>query len=317
MDKKKPTMAFASVFVLVLGLALLRDLLKSNAIGILTVSFILAVIAPLFSLWWWKYKESKKLYQKLETLDIDDSSKKFIKQQVQDLSIKVGIQEPFIDIVESEEEFAYAFQTYEKKGTIRISTKAFNKWSKEVLFGVLAHEFSHLENKDSLKGLGRMSIAIFILSIVFFFIKNGVGYLLPFFFIMETFKIRDREYEADLRAVELTSLPVVLSYMVHANMTRKKFFSDQKSKIKEIFNWRWYKVKDKFLALIKLFSFNLISYALDNFSTYPSWSKRINNILESKGIELNSKDLNNLIKELESLSNKNISLNQYNWDNLK
>lgn len=157
---------------------------------------------------------------------------------VENLCIAAGIKTPKINIIEDNSLNAFASGITEKTYTVTLSRGIINKLNDEELEGVIAHELSHIRNKDvrllivSIIFVGIFAFLVEIMLRSFFYSSitrsrgrgsdkgRGIGMLIALalavagFIITSLFRFaisRKREYMADAGAAQLTKRPKALA----------------------------------------------------------------------------------------------------------
>jgi heat shock protein HtpX len=159
---------------------------------------------------------------------------------VENLCITAGMRTPKINIIEDDSLNAFASGINEKSYTVTLSRGIINKLNDEELEGVIAHEISHIRNKDvrllivSIIFVGIFAFLVEILLRSFFYSGmtrgrgrgrgsdkgRGIGMLIALalaiagFIITSLFRFaisRKREYMADAGAAQLTKRPGALA----------------------------------------------------------------------------------------------------------
>jgi heat shock protein HtpX len=155
---------------------------------------------------------------------------------VENLCIAAGMKTPKINIIEDDSLNAFASGINEKTYTVTLSRGIINKLNDEELEGVIAHELSHIRNKDvrllivSIIFVGIFAFLVEILLRSFFYSGmrrsrrndrgRGIYMLIALalaiagFIITTLFRFaisRQREYMADAGAAELTKRPEALA----------------------------------------------------------------------------------------------------------
>ena len=201
---------------------------------------------------------------------------------VENLCISVGIKTPKINIIEDTSLNAFASGINEKTYCISLSRGIIEKLNKEELEGVIAHELSHIRNKD---------VRLLIISIIFVGIfaflsefllrslvyssnsnrkKDGrivivgivlaaIGYLLSVFFKLAL--SRKREYLADAGAVQLTKKPLALASALKKVSEDSRIEAVQRKDVAQLFIDNPQEKKSSFFSKI--------------FSTHPPIKERI------------------------------------------
>jgi heat shock protein HtpX len=155
---------------------------------------------------------------------------------VENLSIAAGMKTPKINIIEDDSLNAFASGINDKTYTVTLSRGIINKLSDDELEGVIAHELSHIRNKDvrllivSIIFVGIFAFLVEILLRSFFYSSmsrsrrndrgRGIYMLIALvlaiagFIITSLFRFaisRKREYMADAGAAQLTKRPEALA----------------------------------------------------------------------------------------------------------
>ncbi len=157
---------------------------------------------------------------------------------LENLCIAAGMKTPKINIIEDDSLNAFASGITEKTYTVTLSRGIINKLNDEELEGVIAHELSHIRNKDvrllivSIIFVGIFAFLVEIMLRSFFYSSmtrsrgrgsdkgRGIGMLIALalavagFIITSLFRFaisRKREYMADAGAAQLTKRPKALA----------------------------------------------------------------------------------------------------------
>src|SRR3989344_4748506 len=132
-------LALLSAIVLALGFFIggKAGLTIAFAIALL-INFVSFFFAHKIVLWIYKAKETpKSRYPQLHSI-------------VEEVSKEAGIPKPKVYIVPSEAPNAFATGPSYKKGVVAVTEGILQLLSKEELKGVIAHEISHIKNRDIL-----------------------------------------------------------------------------------------------------------------------------------------------------------------------
>ncbi|MBN2184738.1 MAG: M48 family metallopeptidase [Candidatus Krumholzibacteriota bacterium] len=229
-----------TVFLLILGY-FLGDFYGSGYFGMgLAVTF--AVISALLSY----YGGDKMILGMSKALRIEKKDYPQLFNVVEELSIAAGVPVPAIYVIDDTAPNAFATGRDPGHSAVAITTGLLEKLDRDELQGVMAHELSHIGNRDILFS---MMVGIMVGSIVLisdFFLrsvfwgggrkksrdKGGSGpmiiialllaILAPIFAkILQLAVSRQREYLADASAVQLTRYPAGLASAL------KKISSDE------------------------------------------------------------------------------------------
>jgi heat shock protein HtpX len=146
-----------------------------------------------------------------------------------ELAERAGIPKPRLYLVEDHQPNAFATGRNPEKGVVAVTTGLLQRMPSRELRGILAHEISHIRNRDTLIGTiaasvaGAISYAAHALSFAAFFgshssdeegSSGGILALLvaPFAgFLLQMAISRSREYLADESAARLTGDPGALA----------------------------------------------------------------------------------------------------------
>ena len=110
------------------------------------IAFIFAVILN-FASYWFSDKIVLKMYKAQE---VSESSAPDLYNIVRNLAMKAGLPMPRIFIIPEETPNAFATGRNEKHAVIAVTKGIMRILNKEELEGVIAHELSHIKNKDML-----------------------------------------------------------------------------------------------------------------------------------------------------------------------
>ena len=203
-----------------------------NTLFLTAVPFILIVVGTWFLIAWAGHAAFIRFATGAKELERKENKRVY--NLVENLCISKGMRMPKINIIEDDSLNAFASGIDEKSYTVTLSRGIINKLNDEELEGVIAHELSHIRNRD---------VRVLIISIIFVGIfaflaevafrslrfagggkKNGKGsgvvmlvaivvtavaYLIS---ILLRFGIsRKREYLADAGAADMTKKPYALA----------------------------------------------------------------------------------------------------------
>ena len=223
--------SWALIFVFVLMVAAIGWLfgqLTGFGISGLVIAVVIAV-----AMTWGSYFASDKIALSMSRAKPADEREYLqLHKIVEGLSLAAGMPKPRVYVVEDEAPNAFATGRNPKHGAVAVTTGLLAKMNRDELEGVMAHELSHIENRDTLI----MTLAVTLVGVIVllgdFFIRalwwgggrdsdrgGGLGLpiaiigialmiLAPFFAQMLQFAIsRRREFLADADAVFLTRHP--------------------------------------------------------------------------------------------------------------
>lgn len=205
------------------------DVVNENAFY--TIPWILAAVALWFVIAW--FSHTAMINRATGAMPLNRNENMRVYNLVENLCISRGMKNPKLFILEDESLNAYASGISESTFSITLSRGIINKLNDQELEGVIAHELTHIRNRD---------VRLLIVSIVFVGIfafvselalrsmrfsgggkgkkNNGVAILLIIalaligWLISVLFRFaisRQREYMADAGAVELTKNPEALA----------------------------------------------------------------------------------------------------------
>ncbi len=176
------------------------------------------------------YSHSSMISSATGSRSLQRTENKRVYNLVENLCISTGMKMPKINLIEDDSLNAFASGVDESSYTISLSRGIINKLNDEELEAVIAHELTHIRNKDvRLLIVSIIFVGIFAFLTEMFFRtlrfggkgkKDGriiiiglalaaIGYLISILF---RFAIsRKREYMADAGAVQLTKHPLALA----------------------------------------------------------------------------------------------------------
>lgn len=229
-SNKRKTWLFLSgffLFVILVGYVFSYTL---NDFGILYVAVIISIISSFVSYWW-----SDKIVLAMSSAKlIDHDSNRELYRIVENLCITAGLPAPKIYIIDDTAPNAFATGRNPEHAVIAVTSGLLSKLEKSELEGVIAHELSHIGNRDILLAtLVTVMVGIVVLLADWFrrwsffgFHKNNdrdrdpritlaltiaaivLSILAPFFAYMMQFAIsRKREFLADASGALLTRYP--------------------------------------------------------------------------------------------------------------
>ncbi len=212
-----------------------QDSGAANAHFLQSVPFVLIGVSIWFLIAWAGHASFIRMATGSKPLERRENKRVY--NLVENLCIQLGIRTPAIYVIEDESLNAFASGISEKSYSVSLSTGIINKLTDEELEGVIAHELTHIRNRD---------VRLLIISIIFVGIfsflaemalrslrfssgsrKKDGGYIILiaiavtaicyFISLFLRFGIsRSREYLADAGAAEMTKKPYAL-----ANALRK------------------------------------------------------------------------------------------------
>jgi len=206
--------------------------IDNNALFLSVVPFILISVGVWFLIAWAGHSTLIRLATGAKPLDRKENKRVY--NLVENLCISMGMKMPKINIIQDDSLNAFASGIDEKSYSVTLSTGIINKLDDEELEGVIAHELTHIRNRDtrvliisiifvgifaflaevafrSLRFAGRGKKdskgggAVILIAII----VTAVAYLIS---MLLRFGIsRKREYLADAGASEMTKKPYALA----------------------------------------------------------------------------------------------------------
>ncbi|MFP4367776.1 MAG: M48 family metallopeptidase [Bacteroidales bacterium] len=253
------------------------------------VPWLLGAVLLWFIIAW--YANTSIIRKAAGARPLERKDNKRVYNLLENLCIATGMKMPKINIIEDDSLNAFASGINEKSYTITLSRGIINKLNDEELESVIAHELSHIRNKDvrllivSIIFVGIFAFLVEILLRSFFYSSmtrsrgrgsdrgRGIGMLIALalaivgFFITTLFRFaisRKREYMADAGAAQLTKRPKALASAL------KKISQD--SKIEAVTRKD---VAQLFIDNPKEPKKDLFSFFNGLFATHPPIEKRI------------------------------------------
>ena len=206
------------------GLMLLVGFLLGGQTG-LTIALIIAILMN-FSMFWFSDRIVLFIYKAKEA---DRNEHKELYKMVSELSKEAGMPMPKVCIVPSEQPNAFATGKGPKSAVVACTTGILKLLNKEELKGVIAHEISHVKNKDILITTIAATIAA-VISYIAMFARFGaifggdddnrgniisiliLAILTPIIAMIIQLAIsRSREYLADETGARLIKNPTALA----------------------------------------------------------------------------------------------------------
>ena len=201
----------------------------ANTTFLTAIPFVLAGVGIWFLIAWAGHSAMIKLATGSKPLERKENKRVY--NLVENLCIQQGLQTPRINIIEDDSLNAFASGINQKNYTISLSRGIIEKLTDEELEGVIAHELTHIQNRD---------VRLLIISIIFVGIfaflaemamrslrfgsgkKKGAGYIILVILVVSAVSYlislflrfgisRSREYLADAGAAEMTKKPYALA----------------------------------------------------------------------------------------------------------
>ncbi len=225
-NKRKTWFLLSSFFIFVMGVAYVFSVYFNDS-SIVYFAVIFATLSSFASYWW----SDKMVLKMSHAHELKFEENKELYRLVENLCITAGLPLPKIYIIYDSAPNAFATGRDPEHAVIALTTGIINKLEKSELEGVIAHELSHIGNRDILiatlttvlvgvvvlladwfrhyafyarrdsKRNGNLQLIIIILAIV-------LSILAPIFAYMMQFAIsRKREFLADANGALLTRYP--------------------------------------------------------------------------------------------------------------
>jgi len=210
------------------------ETMDPNTVFISVLPFVLAGVGIWFLIAWAGHAAFIRLSTGARPLERKENKRVY--NLVENLCISIGMKMPKVNIIEDDSLNAFASGINENTYTVTLSRGIINKLNDEELEGVIAHELTHIRNRD---------VRLLIISIIFVGIfaflaemafrslrfagrgkksdgKGGAGMIILiaivvtaicyFLSLLLRFGIsRSREYLADAGAAEITKRPLALA----------------------------------------------------------------------------------------------------------
>jgi len=211
------------LMALLTGIFLVVGYLLGGGPG-MVIAFLFAAGTNLFAYW----DSDKMVLSMYRARQVDDSSAPDLVHIVRQLSDADGLPMPKVFIAENDQPNAFATGRSPEHAAVCVTTALLNRVSKVELAGVLAHELSHVKNRDTLTMtiVATLAGAVSMLANFAFFLGGGdrrnnplgfVGVLLVMLFapiaamLVQMAVSRSREFEADRSDAMLSGRPLWLA----------------------------------------------------------------------------------------------------------
>jgi heat shock protein HtpX len=207
------------LMALMTGLLLAAGFLIGGQTGMM-IAFLFAGGSNLFAYW----NSDKMVLRLYGAREVDETSAPELVHLVHQLAAKAGLPMPRVFIAENEQPNAFATGRNPEHGAVCVTSALLQRLDNEELAGVLAHELSHVKNRDTLTMAITATIAgaISMLANFAFFMGGGrnrnllgtivVAMLAPLAAILVQSAIsRTREFEADRMGAEISGRPLWLA----------------------------------------------------------------------------------------------------------
>jgi len=144
-NKEKTILLFVVAFAVVAGLGYLLSQVYDNP-GIFVIALVIAIVQA-----WVSYFYSDKVALSLSgARPADHNSDRDLYHMVENLTMSVGLPMPKLYVIDDPAINAFATGRDPKHAAVAVTRGAMEKLDKSELEGVLAHELSHVQNRDIL-----------------------------------------------------------------------------------------------------------------------------------------------------------------------
>lgn len=224
-NKIKTVFLFIGFFAFIFLLAIaIKYIFNFTGFGILFIAGVIAIVYAIIGY----YLGDKIVLATSRAREADEKKHIYLINLVEGLSLSAGIPKPKIYIIEDKSPNAFATGRNPKHSSLAVTTGLLEIMNRQELEGVIAHEISHIQNRD-IQVMTVVSVLFGIVSITsdialrgFLFggsdrdNKNPLGLILAivlvvlaplFAFIIKMAMSRNREYLADSSAAKLTRYP--------------------------------------------------------------------------------------------------------------
>lgn len=263
-----------------------RSLSQVNHSFIVTIPFIITGVIIWFLIAW--FSHSAMIDKATDSKPLARSENKRVYNLVENLCISTGMQTPRINIINDDSLNAFASGLNNSTYSISLSKGIIEKLNDEELEAVIAHELTHIKNRDVrllIVSIIFVGIFAFISQAIFRTLQFGgggrgrknsggaaiiialllacVGYLISY--LLRFSLSRKREYLADAGSAELTHRPLAL-----ASALRKISADPTIEAVKRK------DVAQMFIENPQIETKQKVSFSIDSlFSTHPPIEKRI------------------------------------------
>jgi heat shock protein HtpX len=258
---------------------------EANMNFLMTVPFVLGGVGLWFLIAFKFHTALIKLSTKSTTLSRKENMRVY--NLTENLCISVGMKMPQLHVISSPALNAFASGINEKSFAVTLTTGIIETLSDDELEGVIAHELSHIRNKDvrlliiSIIFVGILGFLVQILFRSLFYggagrkkdskidgrailIALAIGLVVYFLTVLFKFALsRKREYLADASAVEITKDPMAMASAL------RKISGNHELDVKSA------DVKQMFIENGKPKKKNILSSVMNMFATHPPIEKRI------------------------------------------
>ncbi|HEY4123435.1 MAG TPA: zinc metalloprotease HtpX [Rhizomicrobium sp.] len=206
------------LMALMTGLFLVAGFLIDGQVG-MVIAFLFAAGSNLFAYW----NSDKVVLRMYGAREVDETSSPELVHLVRQLATKAGLPMPRVFIAENDQPNAFATGRSPEHAAVCVTTALLSRLDNEELAGVLAHELSHVKNRDTLTMTITATIAgaISMLANFAFFMsgrnRNVLGSIVVMMLaplaavVVQSAISRTREFEADRMGAEISGRPLWLA----------------------------------------------------------------------------------------------------------
>ncbi|PIR89518.1 MAG: zinc metalloprotease HtpX [Candidatus Harrisonbacteria bacterium CG10_big_fil_rev_8_21_14_0_10_40_38] len=209
---RKTWFLFTGFFLVVIGVGWAISYAYGDS-SILVIAVVFSVLMSFFSYWY----SDKLVLSMSRAREIDRGSARELYNVVENLCITAGLPVPKIYIIDESAPNAFATGRDPEHAVVAVTTGLLNRLDRSELEGVIAHELSHIGNRDML-----LSTVVIVL----------VGFisLLADFFLRSMFWGRGRRDSKEggnffiLIGIVLAILSPIITRLMHLAISRKREF---------------------------------------------------------------------------------------------
>ncbi len=191
-----------------------RDIRETNQYFLQVTPFVLAGVATWFLIAWAGHNAFIKLSTGAKSLERKQNKRVY--NLLENICISQGMKMPKLNIIEDDSLNAFASGINDNSYSITLSTGIVNKLTDEELEGVLAHELTHIRNRD---------VRLLIISIIFVGIFSFIAEM-AFRGIRLTGRKSNRDGKGSggivLIVIAITAVAYLISILLRFGISRKR-----------------------------------------------------------------------------------------------
>lgn len=169
-NTRKTWFLITGFLLFIIAVGWLFSYLLNNSV-ILTVAVFLSILMSFGSYWY----SDKIVLSMMRAKPIEEKDNRELYHLVENLCITAGLPLPKIFIIEEKQPNAFATGRDSKHAVIAVTQGLLEKLEKTELEGVIAHELSHIGNKDMLLGTVVVILAGIVAMVSNFFLRISFG----------------------------------------------------------------------------------------------------------------------------------------------